>query len=542
MPHGERDPSSDSPISAEWQGSHIRIHDLNGILDDAASQKTVIFDDNDFPHPMERVQVTAEVIRPEGVDALALESTIQLKEAHGWKPDVLEHRFKNHLAPKDESNTQYRKRLPFYVEHKNFAKNVISLEDIDTGGNYVLYIHHEVGRLVLTNCVNLTANEQQINIIPPRMHTIKPERHLMSLMKATALVSDFVNAFNIFESYDSRMKGIPLKRNYDVRRERRAISDPVLPKFAESLAKVNAMFPEPFSSPDTPSSTTEREPEEESVEKIASRESVTLSDIGGLAGVKEKMQEVVLSFKHPEIMEKWGAERPQGVLFYGDPGTGKTMLAQALAHEIGADVWNIQSTDIYHKWLGKSEQKITEIFDRALKVEKPTILFFDEFESMVGISDESSLGGSSARDAVAGVFKKRMNSLAKENPNLLVVAATNNVDSIDPSLIRSGRFNYKIYVPMPDQEARQEIVINTLSKAIASNEEGTFRIYDDIKANELAAQTEGFSGADITEIFRRLSFSKAMKEARSGKEQAPITQADIEEAIVDFRTDGLTGN
>lgn len=127
-----------------------------------------------------------------------------------------------------------------------------------------------------------------------------------------------------------------------------------------------------------------------------------------------------------------------------------------------------------------------------------------------------------------------MNGLAEDNPNILVVAATNNPEAIDPSLIRSGRFDYKIHVPMPDQAARQEIIINIVSKAIARSEQGGFEIFDTLDAEELAAQAHDLSGADITEVFRRLKFGKATAEAVSGQKHPPITQQDTIRAIQDF--------
>lgn len=157
---------------------------------------------------------------------------------------------------------------------------------------------------------------------------------------------------------------------------------------------------------------------------------------------------------------------------------------------------------------------------------------------MVGVTGEPTSGGAdNARNAVAGIFKQEMNTLAEENPNVLIVAATNNLERIDSSLTRSGRFDYKVYVPMPDHDARKEIVINIIAKAMLGNEEGAFKLFDDdLNVGELATQTDGFSGADITEIFRRLSLSRAMAEARSGQEQQPITQAEMLQVIHDFRT------
>jgi len=357
-------------------------------------------------------------------------------------------------------------------------------------------------------------------------------------MRATALVADFVNAFyQVKDSYNSKIRGIPLNREYVIGKERRAL---VRPQVARKIggASLDRITPSP--TPPPPSQEAPAWNEEHGIEKFSPEEAITLSDIGGLERVKKMLRDIATSFKHPEVMEKWGAKRPQGVLLYGEPGTGKTMLAQALANEIGAEMWALQSTDIYEKWLGNSEQRIKEIFNRARQPGKPLVLFFDEFESMVGITDEPSSGGAdNARNAVAGIFKQEMNTLTKENPNVLVVAATNDLDKIDPSLIRSGRFDYKIYVPMPDQEARQDIVVSVISKAMLGNEEGEFKVFaDDLHVGEIASQTDGFSGADITEIFRRLSLGRAMEEARTGQEQSPITQAEIEQAIQDFRTGG----
>jgi transitional endoplasmic reticulum ATPase len=154
-------------------------------------------------------------------------------------------------------------------------------------------------------------------------------------------------------------------------------------------------------------------------------------------------------------------------------------------------------------------------------------------------SEPSAGGADNERNAVAGIFKQEMNTLARENPHVLVVAATNDLGRIDPSLVRSGRFDYKIYVPMPDQASRQEIVVNVVTRTMLGTETGEFKIFaDDLNITEVASQTDGMSGADITEIFRRLSLSRAMEEAQTGIEQPPITQAEIEQAVQDFRQNG----
>ncbi|MDB5185984.1 MAG: family ATPase, partial [Candidatus Saccharibacteria bacterium] len=272
--------------------------------------------------------------------------------------------------------------------------------------------------------------------------------------------------------------------------------------------------------------------EEHGIEKFRPEKLITLRDVGGLEREKKILADIAISFKHPELLKKWGARRPQGVLLYGESGTGKTMLAQALAHATGAEMWLLQSTDIYNKWLGESEQRIKEIFNRMRQTETPLIVFFDEFDSIV------SIGSDSTRNAVAGIFKQEMNTLAEQNPNVLIVAATNNLGGIDPSLIRSGRFDHQIYIPMPDQAGRQQIAINIISKITSDNETETTIFSNDLDTREIASRTDGLSGADLAEIFRRLSLSKAIEEARTGQEQAPITQADIVQEIQNFRQNG----
>ena len=113
MTTGDRDPLPDRPISAEWAGSQIKVIDVNGILQDASTSPTSIYDRSDFPYPIERIQVTAEVIRPEGEEALALESSIQLDRTQDWNSEWLNNRFKNHLAPQRIDDRNYQKRPPF---------------------------------------------------------------------------------------------------------------------------------------------------------------------------------------------------------------------------------------------------------------------------------------------------------------------------------------------------------------------------------------------------------------------------------------------
>lgn len=516
--------SPERPISARWNGSAINIYDFDGTLQDASYHETVVYDRSDFPYPIERVQSTAEIVTVEGEEALALKSILLLDRTRKWERDYLNKPLKNSLDANTIKRKQQRKIAPFHILNHTFDNTFLAADD-QTGAKFLIFAFPNSHRIVITNKTKATAGDKSIEIHPPAIHSASSEKQLLSLLKVTAMLVDLSRSFGTDKS---RMS--PLKRRYDIGQNRRMANQNSSLEQSDTIKSSNTA-PKPVSQ-----TTNKNSPGS----KIAPEDTIILSDVGGLDHVKKTLHEVAASFKHPEVMEKWGAKRPQGVLLYGEPGTGKTMLAQALANEIGAKIWALQSTDIYEKWLGNSEQHIKDIFNRARQIKEPTVIFFDELDSIVGITNEPSSGGSdNTRNAVAGIFKQEMNTLAEENPNLLIVAATNDLEKIDPSLIRSGRFDYKVYIPMPDQDARQEIIVNKLTKAMLNNEEEGFKIFgDSLMVDKLAEQTDNLSGADITEIFRRLSLSRAVNEARSGKQQEPITQLEIEQAITDFRTGG----
>ncbi len=264
----------------------------------------------------------------------------------------------------------------------------------------------------------------------------------------------------------------------------------------------------------------------------------SLETIGGLEDIKQEIKDIALAFQRPEIMEKWGASRPRGILFYGESGTGKTMLAHAIAKETESALWVVDSSSLYDMWVSLSGKNMQKIFDSVKAYDGRLVVFFDEIDSIIGITDTTGPGGAgSERNQVAGIFKQNLNTLAADNPNVLIVGATNNLERIDPSLIRSGRFDYKIYVPLPDTEARKQIVSTILAGRILSSRVKPELIGSDINVPDVAKATEGMSGADINEIIARVVRKKAMHEARTGKVE-PITQADIIRATRHFRESG----
>ncbi|MEV6597564.1 ATP-binding protein [Actinoplanes sp. NPDC051346] len=261
---------------------------------------------------------------------------------------------------------------------------------------------------------------------------------------------------------------------------------------------------------------------------VTTTQEVTLDQVGGLADVVAQLRQIAVSFRHPEAMARWGARRPQGILMYGPPGTGKTMLSRALANEIGADFREIRTPEILDKWLGGSERNIKQIFRDARRYRVPTLILFDEFDSIISYAGAGGDAASQAINAVAGIFKQEMNDLIEANPAVIVVATTNFPHRVDDSLIRSGRFDVKISVPKPDETGRAEIFRKMIAQLAAAHEEPGFTMFaDGLDLGELGRLSHGMTGADIKEVLRRVQLAKAMQDARTGGMVEPISQQDL---------------
>jgi transitional endoplasmic reticulum ATPase len=212
-------------------------------------------------------------------------------------------------------------------------------------------------------------------------------------------------------------------------------------------------------------------------------------DIGGLEGVKEELREAIeWPLKYPELFAQMNAVPPKGLLLYGPPGTGKTLLAKAAANESEANFISVKGPELLNKFVGESEKAIREVFRKARQA-SPCIIFFDEIDSVAPIRGSNS-GDSNVTERVISQFLTEMDGL-EELRNVVIIAATNRPDIVDPALLRPGRFDRLLLVPPPDLEARKQIFrIHTKKTPLA----------EDVKLDELARKTEGYTGADIASI------------------------------------------
>src|SRR5712692_11314811 len=215
---------------------------------------------------------------------------------------------------------------------------------------------------------------------------------------------------------------------------------------------------------------------------------VKWSEIGGLEGVKKELQEAVeWPLKYPELYKTIGYSMPKGILLHGPSGTGKTLLAKAVATESEANFISVRGPELLSKWVGESERGIREVFRRARQA-SPCVIFFDEVDAL---APTRGMGGDSmVTERVVSQLLTELDGVQSLN-GVVVLAATNRIDIVDTALLRAGRFDKLIQIPLPDKPARKEILkIHMKGVPVAK----------DVVVDRLVEMTEGLSGADMSSL------------------------------------------
>ncbi|MFW3146017.1 MAG: AAA family ATPase [Thermoplasmatota archaeon] len=237
-------------------------------------------------------------------------------------------------------------------------------------------------------------------------------------------------------------------------------------------------------------------------------------DIGGLEDVKREVRNALMvPLLEPEMATKYGVKPSKGVLLFGPPGCGKTLMLRAVASDLNVDMIGIKCSDVMSKWYGESENLVASLFEEA-RARSPCILFLDEIDAIAKRRDFYSTDDVTPR--VLSIMLSEMDGM-DEAEGIIIVATTNMPDLVDPALMRPGRFDKVIYVPPPDRVSREEIIRIHLKGKFAS---------DDIDVVKLSERTKGFSGADLANLVREAS-SLGLERALETKKPQPITMEDM---------------
>ena len=264
-------------------------------------------------------------------------------------------------------------------------------------------------------------------------------------------------------------------------------------------------------------------------EVLVEKPNVKWEDIGGLKGIKQELNEAIeWPLEHPDSFERMGIRPPKGVLLYGPPGTGKTLLAKAVAAESDANFIQVKGPELLSMWVGESEKGLRKIFEKARQA-SPAIVFFDEIDAIAGRRGQGA-GGTQVTERMVNQLLSEMDGLMELN-DVVIMAATNRPDMVDPALLRPGRFDRLLLTNVPGKEGRLEIFkIHTKAMPFAK----------DVKLDKLAEKTENYVGADIESVCREAAMLALRKDLKAKevtmkhfeealkKVTSSITQADIE--------------
>src|SRR5215470_17945018 len=249
---------------------------------------------------------------------------------------------------------------------------------------------------------------------------------------------------------------------------------------------------------------------------------VTFADVGGLAEVKKQIhRRIILPFQKPSLFQKFGRRAGGGVLLYGPPGCGKTLLARATAGECDARFYSVAISDILDMWFGESERKLAAVFEQARRT-APSVLFFDELEALAGKHKYTT--DSSAARLVSQILSAT-DGFAADNREVLILAATNLPWAVDPAFRRPGRFDRIFFVPPPDREARESILRILLADRPVAG---------DIDMAALAKNTPGYSGADLRNLVET-ACDLAIEESLSAGAEKPVSHAYLQAALKEVK-------
>lgn len=269
--------------------------------------------------------------------------------------------------------------------------------------------------------------------------------------------------------------------------------------------------------------------EEENMWKSEGIPDTTFDDVVGMEDVKDLIRtRVIDQIKYPELYEEYGLKGGTGVLLFGLPGTGKTTIARAIAHEIGAPLYTVQLSDVLSKWVGESEKRIRQLFDKA-RTTPTSLIFFDDFDALGTERQEDS--NSAHNNKIIVELINQMDGFRKNTNTIVLLAATNKPWMIDSALMRPGRFEHHIYVPLANHDARKLLIQKNL---------GNVPTAPDLDLDQISDLLKGYNGADIVSVVKGAKVAglqRSKEKIERGEEgTSPITFDDFAKAASEHQT------
>ena len=257
---------------------------------------------------------------------------------------------------------------------------------------------------------------------------------------------------------------------------------------------------------------------------------ISFDDIAGLETVKDVVRtKVLLPLEHPEAFDGYVKKNGGGLFLYGPPGTGKTMIAAAIANEIGAKFCSVKPSDLLHQGAGNTEKAVRALFAQARQF-PCSVIYFDEMDSIAQKNTKSSYSRQLRSELLAQL--QGIDAYGKDTGNLLfLIAATNKPWEVDSAFVRPGRFGTKVYVGLPDDAARDYMIRSRFNKV---KDKGIVKIEDDVDIASIVEKTNGFNGSDITNLLDRIDEISAIRGVRTGVKC--IVAADIDKAFEEIHS------